>query len=95
MNKTHLAARVAAETGLSRTEAAAATASMFAAVANALAAGERVVLPGFGRFEVARRAARQGRNPNTGAPVLVPASSRATFKASKALKDALNPPAIV
>ena len=90
MNRSDLAARVAAETGLSRAEAAAVVAFLFAAVAGALAAGERVVLPGFGTFDVASRPARIGRNLNTGAAVQVAASTRATFKASKTLKEALN-----
>jgi DNA-binding protein HU-beta len=56
----------------------------------ALGHGDKVSLPGVGQFEVAERAARQGRNPQTGEPIAIPASKAVKFKAGKALKDAVN-----
>lgn len=60
------------------------------AIQNALVEGENVVLIGFGTFEVRKRSARQGRNPRTGEPIQIAASTSAGFKPGKALKDALN-----
>ena len=59
-------------------------------VANALKKGDKVQLIGFGTFEVTKRAAREGKNPQTGAKIKIPASKAPKFKAGKALKDALN-----
>ncbi|MEZ5934861.1 MAG: HU family DNA-binding protein, partial [Alphaproteobacteria bacterium] len=55
-----------------------------------LSQGEKISLPGVGQFEIAERAARQGRNPQTGETISIPASKAVKFKAGKALKDAVN-----
>ena len=62
-------------------------------VAEQLKAGEKIQLVGFGTFEVAERAARTGKNPQTGAAIKIPASKAPKFKAGKALKDTVNTPA--
>lgn len=90
MNRTELASRVAAGTSLSKADSAAAVSAVFSAIATALANGETVTIAGFGRFSTRRRAARQGRNPATGKTIVVAASTSATFKAGKALRDAVN-----
>lgn len=90
MNKTELIAAVAEKSGLSKKDAAAAVESVIAAVSDSLVKGEKVQLVGFGTFEVKERAARTGKNPQTGAAVEIPASKAPAFKAGKALKDAVN-----
>ncbi len=91
MTRSELIARVAARSSLSKTEAVAALDALTSTIANALAERETVTVAGFGKFEARSRAARQGRNPRTGAPVDVPAARVPSFKAAKALRDALNP----
>ena len=90
MNKTELIAAVAEKSGLSKKDAATAVESVIAAVSDSLVKGEKVQLVGFGTFEVKERAARTGKNPQTGAAVEIPASKAPAFKAGKALKDAVN-----
>ncbi len=90
MNKSELIAAVAARSGLSSAEAAKATESVFGAITQALQRGDEVRLIGFGSFSVANRAARQGRNPQTGATIHIAAAKHPKFKAGKALKSALN-----
>ncbi len=90
MNKSELIAAVAASSGLSSAEAAKATESVLGAITQALQRGDEVRLTGFGSFSVANRAARQGRNPQTGATMQIAASKQAKFKAGKTLKSALN-----
>ena len=90
MNKTELIAAVAEKSGLSKKDAAAAVESVITAVSDSLVKGEKVQLVGFGTFEVKERAARTGKNPQTGAAVEIPASKAPAFKAGKALKDAVN-----
>ena len=63
---------------------------MIDAISEALAAGEKVALVGFGTFEVSERAAREGRNPRSGETMSIPASKMPKFKAGKALKDMVN-----
>lgn len=89
MNKTELVAAVAAKANLSKKDAEAAVAAFTASVEEAMKAGEKVQLVGFGTFEVRERGARQGRNPQTGAVVEIAASKVPAFKAGKALKDAI------
>ena len=89
MNKTELAAAVAAKTELSKKDAEAAVNAVLASITDALAEGDKVALVGFGTFDVKTRAARTGLNPRTGAAVEIPASTVPTFKAGKALKDAV------
>lgn len=89
MNKTELIAAVAAKTGLSKKDADAAIGATVNAIAEALKAGDKVALVGFGTFEVRERAERMGKNPQTGAAIKIAASKVPAFKAGKALKDAL------
>ncbi len=89
MNKTELVAAVAEKANLSKKDADAAVAAVVASIEDALKAGEKVQLVGFGTFEVRERSARQGRNPQTGKTVEIPASKVPAFKAGKALKDAI------
>ena len=90
MNKNDLIDAVAANTGVSKDDAAKATNAVFDAITDALQNGGDVRLTGFGSFSVADRAARQGRNPSTGATIQIAASKQPKFKAGKALKEAVN-----
>mgnify|MGYP002574870409 CR=1 FL=1 len=90
MNKTELVAAVAQKAELSKKDAEKAVAAVTAAITDALCAGDKVQLVGFGTFEVSKRAAREGRNPQSGAPMKIAASKAPKFKAGKALKDMLN-----
>ena len=90
MNHAGLVERVAAATGLSRAAAAQAVGAVVDSVVAALQAGEEARVAGLGTFAVAARAARQGRNPRTGAPVRVGASRAVRFRAAKAAKEAVN-----
>lgn len=89
MNKTELVNAIAAKTGLSKKDADAALAATVEAVTEALKAGDKVSLIGFGTFEVRERAARQGKNPATGETIEIAACKAPAFKAGKALKDAV------
>ncbi len=89
MNKTDLVNAVAASTGFTKKDAEKAVAAVIDGITDALKKGEKVQLVGFGTFEVRDRAAKQGHNPRTGEPMLVPASKLPAFKAGKALKDAV------
>lgn len=90
MNKAELIEAVATEADISKAEAAKAVDGVFSAVTKALQGGESVSVVGFGTFEVRERAARTGRNPQTGAEIQIAASKVPAFKAGKALKDAVN-----
>ncbi|MBQ8040534.1 MAG: HU family DNA-binding protein [Lachnospiraceae bacterium] len=90
MNKTELVAAMAEKAGLSKKDAEAALKAFTETVAEELKKGEKIALVGFGTFEVSERAAREGRNPQTGAPMTIAASKAPKFKAGKALKDAIN-----
>lgn len=89
MKKTELIAAVAEKTDLSKKDADAAVSAVLGAITDALKAGDKIQLVGFGTFEVRNRAAKQGRNPRTGETMTVPASKVPAFKAGKALKDAV------
>ena len=89
MNKVELINAVAAKTGFSKKDADKAVNAVIASIEDALKAGEKVQLIGFGTFEVKERAARTGRNPQTGAAVEIAASKVPAFKAGAALKSAL------
>lgn len=91
MNKTELIAAVAEKTGLERKESEQAVNAVFDAITEALAAGEKVSLLGFGAFEVKERAARVGRNPQTKEAMTIPAYRTAAFKVGKVLRDAIAP----
>ena len=89
MNKTELIAAVAEKAGLSKKDADAAVSAVVDSVVNALKAGEKVSLVGFGTFEVRERAARTGLNPQTKEKITIAASKAPVFKAGKAFKDAV------
>ena len=89
MNKSDLVNAIAKNEGIEKKCAEKAVNAVFAAVADALAAGEKVQLVGFGTFEVRERPERQGRNPQTKEPMTIAASKLPAFKAGKALKDAV------
>ena len=90
MNKSDLIDAIASGANLSKADAARALNATTGAISSALASGGRVQLTGFGSFVVRHRAARAGRNPQTGANIHIAASNVAAFKAGKALKDAVN-----
>ena len=90
MNKTELVAAMAQEAELSKKDAEKALKAFTDVVAEELKKGEKIQLVGFGTFEVSERAARTGRNPQTGAEMTIPASKSPKFKAGKALKDLVN-----
>ena len=90
MNKTELVAAMAEEAQLSKKDAEKALKAFTDVVAKELKKGGKVQLVGFGTFEVAKRAAREGRNPQTGSVMKIKASKAPKFKAGKALKDAVN-----
>ncbi|GAB6071637.1 HU family DNA-binding protein [Venenivibrio stagnispumantis] len=90
MTKAELVSKVAAEAGLTKAAAERAVNAGIKALAEALAKGERVALPGLGVFHVRERKARKGRNPRTGKEITIPARKAVVFSAAKSLKDALN-----
>lgn len=90
MNAADLVAKIADDSGLTKTEAKAVIEGVFDAIAEAAAAGEEISLPGFGKFKVKASAAREGRNPSTGATIQIAASKKLGFTPAKALKDRLN-----
>ena len=87
MNKTELIRAVADRTGLAKKDAEKALTALLDTVAETLAQGDKVQLVGFGSFEIKEREARTGRNPQTRAPIEIPATRVPVFKAGKALKD--------
>lgn len=89
MNKMDVVKAVASRAGLSNADADRAVNAFVDAIADALTRGEKVTVTGFGTFEVRDRAARMGRNPQTGAPLHIPATKTPAFKAGKGLKDAV------
>jgi DNA-binding protein HU-beta len=90
MNKNDLIGAVADVSGLSKTDATRAVEAVFDSITTALTKGDEVRLVGFGTFAVAKRKASIGRNPRTGEPMSIKASSQPKFKAGKGLKDAVN-----
>ena len=88
-NKAELIAAISEKAGLSNKDAGAALSALIGEVTDALKKGERVTISGFGTFSVSHRAARQGRNPQTGATIQIAASKNVRFKAGKALKDSI------
>lgn len=89
MNKMELVNKVAEKTGLKKSQAESAVNSVFNAIEEALAAGEKVQVIGFGTFETRKRSARSGRNPQTGATIDIPESVVPAFKAGNKLKDVI------
>jgi DNA-binding protein HU-beta len=90
MTKNELADKVAESTGLAASQARQVLDATIELVSNELASGGEVALAGFGKFSVSHRAARQGRNPSTGATIDIAASNAAKFSAASALKSRLN-----
>lgn len=89
MNRTDLVNSVAQKASITKKDADAAVAAVLESITDALKEGDKVQLVGFGTFEVRERAAKQGRNPRTGATMTIPASKVPAFKAGKAFKDAV------
>ena len=90
MNRTELVAAMAEKTQLSKKDADLALKAFIDVVSEEMQKGEKVQLVGFGTFEVSERAAREGRNPQTGETMTIAASKSPKFKAGKALKDMMN-----
>ena len=90
MKKSELVEAVAAASGLTKADATRAIGATFATITEALKAGNKVPVAGFGTFAVSQRGERNGRNPQTGATVKIAASKSAKFKQSSALKETLN-----
>ncbi len=90
MNKNDLVSAITSTSGTSKGDAAKVVDAWCNAITHALSQGEEVRLNGFGRFSVANRSARVGRNPRTGEPINIAASRQPKFKAGKQLKDAVN-----
>ena len=90
MNRTELIDALAAKTGSSKADAGRNIASLIEVITATLKKGDNVALVGFGTFEVRKRAARNGRNPATGAPLKIKASKAPAFKAGATLKAAVN-----
>lgn len=90
MNKSELIAEVAAKAEITKKDADAAVNAVIDAITDALKAGDKVQLVGFGTFEIRTRGARTGRDPRTGKEIAIAASRAPAFKAGKALKDNVN-----
>lgn len=90
MNKQELIGSVADATSLTKADAGKAVEAVFETISAALKKGDEVRLVGFGTFSVSKRKASTGRNPRTGEPMKIKASSQPKFKAGKGLKDAVN-----
>lgn len=90
MNKTDLVNAIAVKSGLNKKNSEAALNAFVESVEDSLKKGDKVVLVGFGTFEVRKRAARKGRNPQTKKEITIPASKAPVFKAGKGLKDIVN-----
>ncbi len=90
MNKSDLVAVVAEKMGATKREAEVSLNAVVEAITESLVKGEKIQLVGFGSFEIRKRAARKGRNPQTKEEIRIPASKAPVFKAGKAFKDAVN-----
>jgi DNA-binding protein HU-beta len=90
MNKTELIYAISEKSGLNKKSSEAALNATLATIEDTLKSDEKVVLVGFGTFEVRKRAARKGRNPQTSQEIQIPASKAPVFKAGKSLKDMIN-----
>ena len=89
-NKANLIDSISSAADLSKAQAGAVLDALLGDISAALSKGERVAIAGFGTFQISERAARQGRNPQTGATIQIAASKNVRFKAGKQLKDAVN-----
>ena len=90
MNQADLIAAVAAHASLTKADAGKAVEALIGSITDALKRGDEVRITGFGTFGISERGERQGRNPQTGAPIKIAASKAAKFTAGKGVKDALN-----
>ncbi len=90
MNKTDLIEAIKDSTGLTKAKSAEALDAVINSISDAMAKGDKVQLIGFGTFETRKRAAREGKNPSTGAKIKIAACKVPAFKAGKALKDKVN-----
>jgi DNA-binding protein HU-beta len=90
MNNSDLAERIADANGLNKADARKVVDAVFAAIADAAAAGDEVAINGFGKFKIKESAAREGRNPSTGETIQIAASKKLGFSPAKAVKDRLN-----
>ncbi len=90
MNKNQLVNEVAAKTNIKKKDAEAAVSAVFECIGEALAKDDKVQVVGFGTFKVKHKSAHEGRNPSTGARIMIPASSAPVFTAGKALKEQVN-----
>jgi DNA-binding protein HU-beta len=90
MNQAELITAVAERVGLTKADAGKAVEALVGTITEALKQGDEVRIAGFGSFGISERGERQGRNPQTGAPITIAASKAAKFTAAKAVKDALN-----
>ena len=90
MNKQELISKIAQDTGISKTSAAAAVESFFEGITKSLKKGQPITFVGFGTFKTAQRKARNARNPQTGAAIRIPKRRVVRFSAGKALKSAVN-----
>lgn len=91
MNTAELAEHIASGHEMNKSQAKQVVEAVFAAIVQAASKGEEVSLPGFGKFKVAVREARQGRNPATGETIQIAASKKLGFTPAKQVKDAMNP----
>ncbi|MCU1493857.1 MAG: family DNA-binding protein [Acidimicrobiaceae bacterium] len=91
MTKNELVGKVAADAGVSASQAEAVVGALFGALTDAAKSGDKVVWPGFGTFQAKTRPAREGRNPGTGATIHIPETKVMHFGPAAALKAALNP----
>lgn len=89
MNKSELVKAIADGSGVTKAAASKVLEVFMATITDALKSGDQVVLPGFGSFSIGNRSARTGRNPQTGATIMIKASRVAKFKAGKSLKEAV------
>ena len=87
MTKAELVAKMADDAGITKGAAEDALNGLISAMSNALAAGEKITLVGFGAFDVSERPQREGRNPRTGEPITIPASKVVRFKPGTKLRD--------
>jgi len=90
MKKVELVEAIAEKAGITKADANRSLDAFVEVVKESLAKGDKIALVGFGTFATSKRAAREGRNPQTGATVKIPARTAVTFKAGSALKDAVN-----
>lgn len=91
MNKAELIASVAEKSNMTKKAASDAVEAVFASISEALAAGDKVTIVGFGTFEVRDRKARQGVNPSTKEPIMIPATKVPAFKPGKSLREVVAP----